>query len=170
MEEVRLVREAGKRGMWLKFPGPGPSPALIQRTLGPGPFTPKPPTQTGQPPGRPFLSSGSRHSSPLWLVNSPPLPHSDLLLTVSYSGYFLLSTNQGHFTYFMSPNTQTSLRSKYAAPAAHSSIVGAECIKMEVETRRKRKWYWRVKLLTALGRCSAIGHLKHSVIREVQFE
>lgn len=144
VEEVRLVREAGKRGIWLKFPGPGPSPALIQRTLGPGPLTPKPPTQTGQPPERPFLSSGSRHSSPLWLENSPPSPTATCFLTVSYSGYFLLSTSQGHFTYFMSLNTQTSLRSKYATPAAHRQgkergIIGAECIRMEVETRRKRR-------------------------------
>lgn len=62
VEEVRLVREAGKRGLRLKFPGPGPSPAFIQRTLGPGPL-PQPPTQTGQPPGRPFPRSGSRHSA-----------------------------------------------------------------------------------------------------------
>lgn len=141
MEEVRLVREAGKRGMWLKFPGPGPSPALIQRTLGPGPFTPNPPTQTGQPPGRPFLSSGSRRSSPLWLGNSPPSPTATCFLTVSYSGYFLLSTNQGHFTYFVSLNAQTSLRSKDAAPLLTGE--GERLLTVASLVQSALAWRWR---------------------------
>lgn len=145
-------------------------PCFNSADPGPRPLYPQTPNTNRSTPRTPLPQLRESPLQPAVAGELSPLPHSDLLLTVSYSGYFLLSTNQGHFTYFMSPNTQTSLRSKYAAPAAHSSIVGAECIRMEVETRRKRKWYWRVKLLTALGRCSAIGHLKHSVIREVQFE
>lgn len=67
VQEVRLVRRTGKRGMGLQLPGPGPSPASTQQTLGPGTPNPCTPTKTQVNPRKaPSSASESPHPSPQW--------------------------------------------------------------------------------------------------------
>lgn len=61
VQEVRLVRKPGKRGIGLQLFGPGPSPASSHWTVGPvSPHAVPPQHRQKSLPGRPLLTSGNR--------------------------------------------------------------------------------------------------------------